>query len=53
MSASSEKKKALLASGTLNPHPEAVQSALFTGDFFDPHDRAQADLPDANVRMLL
>jgi transposase len=41
MSASSEKKKALLASGTLNPHPEAVQSALFTGDFFDPHDRAQ------------
>jgi transposase len=41
MSASTQKKKALLASGTLNPHPEAVQSALFTGDFFDPHDRAQ------------
>ena len=41
MSASPQKKKALLASGTLNPHPEAVQSALFTGDFFDPHDRAQ------------
>jgi len=42
MAASSEKKKALLASGTLNPHPEAVQSALFAdGDFFDPRDRAQ------------
>ncbi len=41
MSASTRKKKALLASGTLNPHPEAVQSALFTGDFFDPYDRAQ------------
>ena len=35
------KKKALLASGTLNPHPEAVGSELFTLDFFDPHDRAQ------------
>jgi transposase len=35
------KKKALLACGTLNPHPEAVQSKLFTLDFFDPHDRAQ------------
>lgn len=35
------KKKALLASGTLNPHPEAVQSKLFTLDFFDPRDRAQ------------
>lgn len=42
MAASSEKKKALSASGTLNPHPDAVQSALFAdGDFFDPHDRAQ------------
>jgi transposase len=41
MAAPTQKKKALLASGTLNPHPEAVQSALFTGDFFDPHDRAQ------------
>ncbi len=41
MSTSTQKKKALLASGTLNPHPEAVQSALFTGDFFDPLDRAQ------------
>ena len=42
MAASSEKKKALLASGTLNPHPEAVQSALFAdGDFFDPRDKAQ------------
>ena len=35
------KKKALMASGTLNPHPEAVRSELFTQDFFDPHDRAQ------------
>ena len=35
------KKKALLASGTLNPHPEAVQSELFKMDFFDPCDRAQ------------
>jgi transposase len=35
------KKKALLASGTLNPQPEAVRSALFTMDFFDPCDRAQ------------
>jgi transposase len=42
MAASSQKKKALLASGTLNPHPEAVQSALFAdGDFFDPRDKAQ------------
>jgi transposase len=41
MSASPQKKQALLASGTLSPDPEAVQSALFTGDFFDPHDRAQ------------
>jgi transposase len=35
------KKKALLASGTLNPHPEAVRSELFKLDFFDPRDRAQ------------
>src|SRR5262249_18268190 len=35
------KKKALLASGTLNPQPEAVRSELFTLDFFDPHDPAQ------------
>ena len=35
------KRKALLASGTLNPHPEAVRSALFHMDFFDPYDFAQ------------
>ena len=35
------KKKALLASGTLNPNPEAVRSELFKLDFFDPCDRAQ------------
>ena len=35
------KKKALLASGTLNLHPEAVRSDLFKMDFFDPYDRAQ------------
>jgi transposase len=35
------KKKALIASGTLNPHPEAVRSELFKMDFFDPCDRAQ------------
>ncbi|HKZ77307.1 MAG TPA: helix-turn-helix domain-containing protein, partial [Pyrinomonadaceae bacterium] len=35
------KKKALLEAGTLNPHPEAVQSDLFKRDFFDPGDRAQ------------
>lgn len=35
------KKKALLASGTLNPHPGAVRSELFKMDFFDPCDRAQ------------
>lgn len=35
------KKKTLLASGTLNPHPEAVRSELFKMDFFDPCDRAQ------------
>jgi transposase len=31
----------LLASGTLNPHPEDVRSELFKMDFFDPLDRAQ------------
>ena len=42
MAASSAKRKALLASGTLNPHPEAVHSELFTaGEFFDPCDKAQ------------
>jgi transposase len=35
------KKKALLASGTLNLHPEAVRSQLFKMDFFDRCDRAQ------------
>jgi transposase len=35
------KRKALLASGTLNPHPEAVRSELFHTDFFDPYDLAQ------------
>ena len=35
------KKKALRASGTLNPHPETVRSELFKMDFFDPCDRAQ------------
>lgn len=35
------KKKALIASGTLNPHPEAVVAELFQLEFFDPHDRAQ------------
>jgi transposase len=35
------KRKALLASGTLNPHPEAVRSELFQVDFFDPCDLAQ------------
>jgi transposase len=37
----SAKRKALLASGTLNPHPEAIRSQLFKMDFFDPCDRAQ------------
>jgi transposase len=37
----SAKRKALLASGTLNPHPEAVRSELFPTDFFDPYDFAQ------------
>src|SRR6516162_8378507 len=31
------KRKALLASGPLNPHPEAVRSELFHTDFFDPY----------------
>src|SRR2546428_3395226 len=35
------KKKALLASGTLNTHPEDVRSELFKMDFFDPWDRVQ------------
>src|SRR6516165_1662697 len=35
------KRKTLLASGTLNPHPEAVRSELFHTDFFDPYDFAQ------------
>ena len=35
------KKKALLASGTLNPYPEDVRSELFKMDFCDPLDRAQ------------
>ena len=35
------KKKILLSSGTLNPHPEAVLSEIFKMDFFDPCDRAQ------------
>jgi transposase len=37
-----QKRKALLASGTLNPHPERVRAELFEKlDFLDPHDRAQ------------
>ena len=35
------KKKALRASGILNPHPKDVRSELFTMDFFDAFDRAQ------------
>ena len=35
------KKKALLASRTLNPNPESVRYELFQKDFFDPHDRVQ------------
>lgn len=35
------KRKALLASGTLNPHPEAVRSQLFQMEFFDAYDFAQ------------
>ena len=52
MAAPTQKKKALLASRTLNPHPEAVQSALFTGDFFDPHDRAQVKYEMLRARQL-
>src|SRR5215468_1398444 len=37
----SAKEKALLASGTLNAHPEDVRSELFKMGFFDPWDRAQ------------
>jgi transposase len=37
----SAKKRALLASGTLNRHPETVRSQLFKIAFFDPCDRAQ------------
>jgi transposase len=35
------KRKALQASGTLNPHPEAVRAELFHMEFFDPYDFAQ------------
>jgi transposase len=35
------KRKALQASGTLNPHPEAVHAELFHMEFFDPYDFAQ------------
>jgi transposase len=35
------KKKALLVSGTLHPHPETVRAPLFQMDFFDPCDRPQ------------
>jgi len=35
------KRKALLASGALNPHPEAVRSPWFQIEFFDPYDFAQ------------
>src|SRR5689334_17520542 len=35
------KRRALLASGTLNPRPEDVRSDLFKMDFFEPCDRAQ------------
>src|SRR5436309_15250960 len=35
------KRKALLASGTLNTHAEDVRSELFKMGFFDPCDRAQ------------
>jgi transposase len=52
MAAPTQKKKALLASRTLNSHPEAVQSALFTGDFFDPHDRAQVKYEMLRARQL-
>lgn len=36
------KQQALRAHGSLNPHPEAVTSALFqNSDFFDPRDLVQ------------
>ncbi len=35
------KKKALLASRTLNRKAESVRCKFFQKDFFDPHDRAQ------------
>ena len=35
------KKRALRASGILNPDPKDVRSELFTMDFFDAFDRAQ------------
>jgi transposase len=36
------KRKALLAAGTLNPHPDRVKAKLFRKvEFFDPYDRAQ------------
>ena len=41
----SSKKQALLASGTLNPHPEAVRAELFQLDFFDPGDRVAVYAP--------
>lgn len=39
---SGHKREALLASGTLNPHPDRVRAALFQcNPFFDPHDCVQ------------
>lgn len=35
------KKKVLREAGLLNPHPDAVRSALFSMEFFDAGDRAQ------------
>ncbi len=35
------KKKVLREAGMLNPHPDAVRSALFAMEFFDAWDRAQ------------
>lgn len=46
------KKRALLASGTLNPHPEDVRSDLFKMDFFDPQDRAQVKYEMLRVHAL-
>ena len=40
--ADARKREALRAHGSLNPHPEAVTSALFqNSDFFDPVDLVQ------------